>query len=761
MNGQAKKRRGIQASARGPASGVAQERIHPTSQRLRTVLDATTEGYGCWNVSSGEMRFGNRWLAAMGYSSSNLSKNPGFVMSLMHPDDCAGFQAQLETHLAGKTPMLHCELRFRAKTGLYRWFELRAKVVRGATRRGPIELAGTVCDIQARKKKQQEMAASVEQLTAIFQAAEDVVFVVDPGKFRLLSFNKAFEDLLLKARGIKARLGMRPEDITPERAETWNKFYRYVLEHGKASRDYQLHSINMTLHLVAQSLVRNGRAHGICIFGRDMTDRKQMEEALRRSEERFSRAFREGPLGLALTSVRDNRYIEVNDAFMELTGYSREELIGKNPSEVGLWARPEQRTELIQKLMPTGEVRNFDTQYRTKSGELREILASAVLIDMEGDPCMLHVSHDVTEQRRAIEALRASEERLRLAIESGHMYAFEWDPATDLVRRSRESAAILHLAGDASKHTQQEFIEMVHPDDKEHYVEALNFVTPENPSYKTVFRVLRRGEHMLWLEESGRAFFEEGGKIEKVVGMTHDVTEIRESERALRELSGRLISTQEEERRRIARELHDHIGQELALLCVQAHRVASGKSDQGETTRTEAHELYNKTKEIATAVSKLSHRLHSSELDCLGLSVAAERLCRDFEHQSGIVVDCEMKNVPQKLDKEKALCLYRVLQEALQNVAKHSGAKRAEVELEARKNQLILRVNDNGVGFDLDLARFDSGLGLISIRERLNLVGGRLKLTSKVGSGTTLAASVLIKEIPEGDLAARSFSTVG
>ncbi|MGA8043739.1 MAG: PAS domain S-box protein, partial [Terracidiphilus sp.] len=281
MNGQAKKRRGIQASARGPASGVAQERIHPTSQRLRTVLDATTEGYGCWNVSSGEMRFGNRWLAAMGYSSSNLSKNPGFVMSLMHPDDCAGFQAQLETHLAGKTPMLHCELRFRAKTGPYRWFELRAKVVRGATRRGPIELAGTVCDIQARKKKQQEMAASVEQLTAIFQAAEDVVFVVDPGKFRLLSFNKAFEDLLLKARGIKARLGMRPEDITPERAETWNKFYRYVLEHGKASRDYQLHSINMTLHLVAQSLVRNGRAHGICIFGRDMTDRKQMEEALR------------------------------------------------------------------------------------------------------------------------------------------------------------------------------------------------------------------------------------------------------------------------------------------------------------------------------------------------------------------------------------------------------------------------------------------------------------------------------------------------
>lgn len=180
------------------------------------------------------------------------------------------------------------------------------------------------------------------------------------------------------------------------------------------------------------------------------------------------------------------------------------------------------------------------------------------------------------------------------------------------------------------------------------------------------------------------------------------------------------------------------------MLCVQAHRIDSGLSDEEHTLRPDVHELYRRIKDIATDVSRLSHRLHSSELDFLGLSAAAERLCRDFANQHGIDMDYQIRNVPSRLDSGKSLCFYRVLQEALQNVAKHSRATRVVVELLGKDNQLNLKVTDNGSGFEVDKVRFESGLGLVSIRERLNLVGGWHTIHSNIGQGTTLAASVSI-----------------
>jgi signal transduction histidine kinase len=210
---------------------------------------------------------------------------------------------------------------------------------------------------------------------------------------------------------------------------------------------------------------------------------------------------------------------------------------------------------------------------------------------------------------------------------------------------------------------------------------------------------------------------------------------------ALRELSGRLISTQEEERRVIARELHDHIGQELALVCVQVHRLVSDKSVP-DTLRNEAQELYRNIRNIALDVSKLSHRLHSTELDFLGLPVAAERLCKDFSNQYGLCLDFVTRDMPPKVDLGVARCLYRVLQEALQSIAKDSRATQLSVLIETRNNEVILTVEDNGVGFDLEESRSSSGLGLVSIRERLHIVGGHLRIFSTKGSGTRLSAIV-------------------
>jgi PAS domain S-box-containing protein len=744
MNGRESKHRRMKPRTLASPAGYLQRRVLPTTHRLKTILEAATEGYWHWNVSSGEVSFGDGWMAALGYSAKNLPKDRAFLGSIIHPDDRDAFDSQLEAVLDGRSALLDCECRFRTKNGPYKWFLIRGKVVRKNKIGRAAHMVGVVLDITTRKHQQEQLADSNEQFSAIFQVTEDSIWVVDPVRFELIAFNKAFEELMFEARRVRVRTGMSAGDINPETGDCWNAFYARVLREGKAEQEYELRSSKHVLHVTSQTLLHDGQVYAIAVFGHDITERKRMEQALRKSEERFATAFRRGPLAFMLTSTRDNRYVEVNDAFEEITGYPREEVIGKTPYDIGLWLHPEQRVELVEQAKATGYFGAIETGFRTKSGEIRQALGTGQMIEVDGEPCLLSVAVDITDRKRALEALRDSEELLRIAIESGPMYAFEWDPETDVIRRSQKSAPILDLPVDDTQHTQRELIETIHPDDREQYIAVVHSLTPDKPSYKVVFRFKRADQKTLWLEESGRAFFEPNGKISKVVGMTSDVTEARQAESVLRELSGRLISSQEEERRRVARELHDHIGQELALLCVQAQRVDSGLSDEEHTTRADVHELYRRIKEIATDVSKLSHRLHSSELDFLGLSAAAERLCRDFASQYGIDMDYQIRNVPSRLDSGKSLCFYRVLQEALQNVAKHSHATRVVVELSGKDNQLNLKVNDNGAGFEIDKIRFESGLGLVSIRERLHLVGGRYSIASKTGQGTTLTASVAI-----------------
>jgi PAS domain S-box-containing protein len=708
---------------------------------LKSILQGTTESFGIWNLSAGPLRFNEAFLSVLGYPEASSPSRRESLQSLIHPDDQAEFQARLNTSLAGKVLLLNCEFRLRTKSGHYRWFEMRGKALRHGSRGAAHELAYALRDIQASKEQHGQIVASYEHLTEVVHASHHCICVVDPAEYRLLLFNKSFEDLMFRAYGVRVKRGMTPDEISAEWSEEWNVSFAPVLGAGSGNFEYSIHSLNEARHVYVQSLVNNGgHVYGFCISGHDVTDQKRVEETLRRSEEQFVRAFREAPLAFALTSLRDDHYIDVNDAYLEATGYSREDLIGKTPYEIGLWVDPEVRMEMVREVKDNSVIRNIESIFRTKSGDVREGLGSAAVIEIDNEPCMLSVVTDITEHKRAIEAFRESEERLRIAIEAGHMYAFQWDLATDIVERSEQSSDMLGLSDNGSRHTKQELIDQMPPEDRQQFIEATRSVTPEHPDYKTVFRLLLRDGRTAWFEESGRAIFGDDGKLRKVIGITSDVTETHASERALRELSGRLITSEEEERRRVARELHDHIGQEAALICVQAQRLDSGMTDEEHTTRSEIRELYKRIKVLASDISKLSHRLHSSELSFLGLSVAGERLCRDFANQYGIDVDYHAEPLPTSFDSAKSLCLYRVLEEALQNVAKHSQATRVTVELKKIESELVLKVRDNGHGFDVE--KTGPGLGLLSMRERLNFVGGRFAITSTRGSSTIIRAVV-------------------
>jgi len=205
--------------------------------------------------------------------------------------------------------------------------------------------------------------------------------------------------------------------------------------------------------------------------------------------------------------------------------------------------------------------------------------------------------------------------------------------------------------------------------------------------------------------------------------------------------SNRLIETLERERARIARELHDDICQRIALLTIELE-LQQNSPDLPAEARSRMGELRKQSFEIATDVQSLSHRLHSSKLEYLGLVEAIRLFCREFSELQKVEVDFNTHDLPSPLSQDISLSLFRVLQEALRNSAKHSGARNFEVRLWAMSGEIHLTIADSGVGFNAEAARESPGLGLISMEERLKLLDGTFSVESQLQRGTTIHASV-------------------
>jgi PAS domain S-box-containing protein len=219
-----------------------------------------------------------------------------------------------------------------------------------------------------------------------------------------------------------------------------------------------------------------------------------------------------------------------------------------------------------------------------------------------------------------------------------------------------------------------------------------------------------------------------------------DITDSKHARAALATVKTRLIDAQQEERARIARELHDDISQRLAMLSVRLDALAKA-APAWPDGRRDVEEVRDEVSNLARDVQALSHRLHPARLEYLGIVGAADALCREMSSQQRINVDFRAESVPEGLSRDLALCLYRILQEALQNAVKHSGADGIEVLLRGNVDRIELTIHDGGTGFDAH-ALERKGLGLTSMKERLMAVHGTLAIESALQRGTTIRARV-------------------
>jgi PAS domain S-box-containing protein len=344
-------------------------------------------------------------------------------------------------------------------------------------------------------------------------------------------------------------------------------------------------------------------------------------------------------------------------------------------------------------------------------------------------------------RKRAEEALRESEERFRLVADTAP--ALIWMSGADKLCTFFNKGWLDFTGRSMEQEVGEGWASGVHPGDLERCLGIYSAAFDARVDFEIEYRLRRFDGEYRWIVDYGVPRFESNGVFCGYIGSCVDITDRKLSETSLRELSGRLIHAQEEERARVARELHDDLSQRMALTSIRLEQFEQGMPDVSSSARQQLHDIAEVVREVTSDIHNLSHQLHPSKLDTLGLVGAVWGLCKELSKQHNLQIKFVHDDVPgQMIPKDVTLCLFRIVQEALRNVVKHSGAMEAKLELSSHADEIDLCISDPGQGFDPQSVKGEAGLGLISMRERLRLVGGHLSVESEPSHGTLIRAQI-------------------
>ena len=344
------------------------------------------------------------------------------------------------------------------------------------------------------------------------------------------------------------------------------------------------------------------------------------------------------------------------------------------------------------------------------------------------------------EHEQAAHVVRESEERFRLVANTAPVMI--WMAGTDRLCTTVNQPWLEFTGRPLEAELGNGWVEGVHNEDLKRCLETYSQAFDQRQSFEMEYRIRRNDGEYRWILDTGVPRFNPDGTFAGYIGSCLDITDRKLAEEALASVGRRLIEAHEEERTWIARELHDDIGQRIALLAIELercdHQAPGSVVDMHEYLQLACQRVYD----LGEDIQALSHRLHSSKLEYLGLVAAVKSLCHELSEQRNVRIAFNHSDVPAAIPKEISLCLFRVLQEALQNAVKHSADQNLTVEVHGTNEGISLTVSDSGIGFDWREAMNRRGLGLISMRERLRLVNGELFIQSEPGRGTTILARV-------------------
>jgi two-component system, NarL family, sensor histidine kinase UhpB len=462
------------------------------------------------------------------------------------------------------------------------------------------------------------------------------------------------------------------------------------------------------------------------------------------ANERYRHLVELSPYGILI--VQNGRIVFSNSAALRLVGApDAAYLQGRSPFDL---FHPESQASARERLapllfdQPAATVLSIEEKIAGSDGAPTDVEVTGTVFDDENGPAVQLILRDITQRKRTEAALRESEERLTLAFAGAQEGVWDWNLETGAVVYSARWKEMLGYADDEIEPHVSAWERLLHPEDKPRAQQVNEGVAKGERAYEGEFRLRHKlGHYVNVLSRGYPVRREPKGPVVRIVGTHFDLTERRraEAERARTELLARLVFAQEDERRRIAREMHDQFGEQLTALALGIAALKHSCADQPKL-RAQADALDVVARQLDRDVDQLVWQLRPTALDDLGLRAALTNYVQDWSQRAKVAAELHTSGLlDDRLPSEVESALYRIAQEALNNVAKHARASNVEIILERRPDHVLLIVEDDGVGFDTATAGSGSqGFGLMGMQERAALVGATLQIESAPGQGTTI-----------------------
>ena len=484
-------------------------------------------------------------------------------------------------------------------------------------------------------------------------------------------------------------------------------------------------------------LFAEGKVTGAVLLYQDITERKNMEAALRRAAELNRQILLSAQEGIAVHD-RELRYTLWNPYMERMTGLKAGDVIGKHPLELFPFMTEQGVYADLEKALAGEIVSSHDTLYVVPSTNQRGWTNNnfAPLRDGKGDIIgVVETVRDITERKHEEEQLRKSEALLSQAEQMTNCGSWELDLKTGKSTLSKNLLQIFGLASEA-EWDREEYWARVHPEDRKRARANVERAIAECKPFEHVLR--HRAPDGTYRVHFARAIQIPGpdGRTARSIGVAQDITDQTRAEQELRQLSGRLLQLQDEERRRIARDLHDSVSQNLLVISLslaQLGKSADVRSKRGKQVLTDTRKM---VKDLSREIRSLSYLLHPPLLDELGLASAVEEYVKGFSQRSGIDLEFEMTADIGRLSPESETALFRIVQEALGNIQKHSGSSTGKTRLTKEHGDIVLEITDSGRGMraehlqERQVGPSALGVGILGMRERMRQLGGRLDISS-------------------------------
>jgi PAS domain S-box-containing protein len=688
------------------------------------------------------------------------------IFDFVHPEDRQIGYLRMQERLQGKPVPASYETRIMHKNGAIRWLELRPTVI---TLDGLPAIQITAIDITERKNAEESMQMAHDRLKAILNTLPDLLFELDREQ-RFCNFRAMKSMSFIPAH--QSWLGKTVQDAFPANAaRVMSAALEDALIHGQhrgATYDVDMPDGKLSFELSISTLGdMNSPSGRFIVLVRDITERNRANEAIKESEKRYRDLFENASLAVFQSGL-DGKVIAVNPAFARMFGYqSPEEVKELIKDSANIFAAPQRRAEIIS-IRTEDQNRNvFENIYLRKDGStfVGQLTIRSIMDEAGQVQCFEGFIEDITLRKETEKALRESEERYRSLAEAAHDIIVIVAPDTRIEYVNKFAAEKVGIAPEkiiGLQHSQ-----FFSPETNKRHRENLTEVFKHGlPMYTESQTQLSSGE--IWLSNWMVPLKDETGVTRKVLTISRDISErkalemslietknslekrviertadLNKSREQLRKLTRETVLAQENERRRLSRELHDEAGQGLVGLAFSLGEILSEIPDELENVREKTTKTLERIDKLNQRIRGMAHGLRPPILDVAGIDLALRGFCRDFSAETRFLIIYNGTDNLPPLSEEISITLYRIVQEAITNVVKHGHATEAHVSLNYDTDCITLTIRDNGIGFDT--TNTSKGVGLAGMEERLGLLGGRLEIASHRKHGTRLKAIIPLK----------------